>query len=52
MLPAGTPPNAIVYASGYITVRQMARSGLVVDVAGAILVALVCYFLAPWALGT
>jgi solute carrier family 13 (sodium-dependent dicarboxylate transporter), member 2/3/5 len=51
MLPAGTPPNAIVYSSGYITVPQMARSGLVVDIFGAILVAVICYFLAPWALG-
>lgn len=51
MLPAGTPPNAIVYSSGYITVPQMARSGLVVDIFGGILVAVICYFLAPWALG-
>jgi solute carrier family 13 (sodium-dependent dicarboxylate transporter), member 2/3/5 len=51
MLPAGTPPNAIVYSSGYITVPQMARSGLVVDIFGAVLVALICYFVAPFALG-
>ena len=51
MLPAGTPPNAIVYSSGYITVPQMARSGLVVDLFGAVLVACVCYFLVPWVLG-
>jgi sodium-dependent dicarboxylate transporter 2/3/5 len=51
MLPAGTPPNAIVYSSGYITVPQMARSGLVVDLFGAALVATICYFLVPWVLG-
>ena len=51
MLPAGTPPNAIVYSSGYITVPQMARSGLIVDIFGAVLVSLICYFVAPWALG-
>jgi len=51
MLPAGTPPNAIVYSSGYITVPQMARSGLMVDLCGAVLIAVVCYFIAPWALG-
>ncbi|MGZ8938725.1 MAG: SLC13 family permease, partial [Limisphaerales bacterium] len=52
MLPAGTPPNAIAYSSGYITVPQMARSGLVVDIFGAVLVSLICYFLVPWVLGT
>ncbi len=51
MLPAGTPPNAIVYSSGYITVPQMVRSGLVVDIFGAVLIAIICYFIAPWALG-
>jgi sodium-dependent dicarboxylate transporter 2/3/5 len=51
MLPAGTPPNAIVYSSGYITVPQMARSGLIVDIFGAVLVSLISYFLVPWVLG-
>lgn len=51
MLPAGTPPNAIVYASGYITVPRMVKCGFAVDLFGAILVATLCYFLAPWALG-
>lgn len=51
MLPAGTPPNAIVFASGYITVPQMARNGVLIDLFGAILVATLCYLLGPWALG-
>ena len=51
MLPAGTPPNAIVFASGYITVPQMARNGFLIDLFGMLIVATVCYLLAPWALG-
>jgi len=51
MLPAGTPPNAIVFASGYITVPQMARNGFLIDLFGMLLVATLCYLLAPWALG-
>jgi solute carrier family 13 (sodium-dependent dicarboxylate transporter), member 2/3/5 len=50
MLPAGTPPNAIVYSSGYITVPQMVRAGIAVDIFGALLVGTLCYFIVPWAL--
>jgi solute carrier family 13 (sodium-dependent dicarboxylate transporter), member 2/3/5 len=51
MLPAGTPPNAVAYSSGYITAPEMARCGIIVDIFGTILVAVICYFLAPLALG-
>jgi sodium-dependent dicarboxylate transporter 2/3/5 len=51
MLPAGTPPNAVVFSSGYISVVQMARSGLVVDIGGGVLIAAVAYFIVPLALG-
>jgi solute carrier family 13 (sodium-dependent dicarboxylate transporter), member 2/3/5 len=32
-----TPPDAIVYASGMIPITRMLRTGVVVDVIGAIL---------------
>ena len=32
MLPVGTPPNAIVYGSGLITLPQMVRAGLLLNV--------------------
>lgn len=50
MLPAGTPPNAIAYSSGYFTVPQMVRVGIVVDLAGILLVSLASLLLVPWAL--
>ncbi len=32
MMPVGTPPNAIVYGSGLITLPQMARAGMILNV--------------------
>jgi sodium-dependent dicarboxylate transporter 2/3/5 len=32
MLPVGTAPNAIVYGSGRVSIRDMVRAGLVVDI--------------------
>ncbi len=38
MLPVATPPNAIVYSSGWVTIPKMARAGVVLNFLGAILV--------------
>ena len=35
MLPVATPPNAIVYSSGWVTIPQMSRVGLALNFAGA-----------------
>lgn len=51
MLPAGTPPNAVVFSSGYIPVLSMVKAGIVVDLVGSLVIAVVCYFMVPWALG-
>jgi sodium-dependent dicarboxylate transporter 2/3/5 len=32
MLPVATPPNAVVFSGGYVTVPQMAKAGLVLNV--------------------
>jgi solute carrier family 13 (sodium-dependent dicarboxylate transporter), member 2/3/5 len=62
MLPVATPPNAIVFSSGYITAPQMARTGIGLNLIGAVLITLAIYLLAipvfgitltglpPWAL--
>lgn len=39
MMPAGTPPNAIVFSTGRLSVWQMARTGILLNVVGAVLAA-------------
>jgi sodium-dependent dicarboxylate transporter 2/3/5 len=38
MLPIGTPPNAIVFSSGYLHVNQMVKYGFVMNVISIILI--------------
>jgi sodium-dependent dicarboxylate transporter 2/3/5 len=42
-LPAGTPPNAIVFGSGYVTIPRMARTGVMLDLAAALLAGVWCW---------
>lgn len=40
MLPVATPPNAVVFGSGQITIAQMARVGIVLNLIGVVLITL------------
>ena len=51
MLPVATAPNTIVYASGHVHVRAMARSGALLDVAAALVITLLMFTIVPWATG-
>jgi sodium-dependent dicarboxylate transporter 2/3/5 len=51
MLPVATPPNAIVFGSGMITIPQMAKAGFVMNLVGIVLLSLVALLLAPQLLG-
>jgi len=47
MLPVATPPNAIVFASGYVTVPQMVRAGFALNIIGLLLIAGLATFIVP-----
>jgi solute carrier family 13 (sodium-dependent dicarboxylate transporter), member 2/3/5 len=47
MLPVATPPNAIVYASGLVPLRQMMRAGIWLDVTGAVTIWIFLRLLCP-----
>uniref|UniRef100_A0A7V4E1Y6 SLC13/DASS family transporter n=1 Tax=candidate division WOR-3 bacterium TaxID=2052148 RepID=A0A7V4E1Y6_UNCW3 len=38
MLPSGTPPNAIVFASGKVRIKDMAKTGIILNFLGTFLV--------------
>ncbi|MDG1875486.1 MAG: SLC13 family permease [Mariniblastus sp.] len=45
MLPVATPPNAIVFGSEKLTIREMAREGLILNLLGVVVVTAICYWL-------
>ncbi|WP_462254833.1 SLC13 family permease [Ferruginibacter sp.] len=47
MLPMGTPPNAIVFASGHIKIKDMIKAGFVLNIICIILITLFCWLLQP-----
>jgi solute carrier family 13 (sodium-dependent dicarboxylate transporter), member 2/3/5 len=50
-LPVATPPNAIVFGSGHVTVPQMVRAGIVLNVLATVLIIVTMATLAPLVYG-
>jgi len=48
MLPVATPPNAIVYASGHVSIAQMMRAGLALNLLAVVVIAVAIRLLLPW----
>ena len=47
MLPVGTPPNAIIFATGKLTIVEMVRVGFIVNLLAAVFIVLTVYYLVP-----
>lgn len=48
MLPVATPPNAIVFSSGYVSIPKMIRAGSILNLIGVGVLVVVALTLAPW----
>ena len=47
MMPIGTPPNAIVFGSGYIKLKDMLKAGFVMNLVSIIVITLFSWFVLP-----
>ena len=48
MLPVATPPNAVIFAGRYVGIAQMARAGLVLNLAGMVVITAFVGWWLPW----
>ncbi|MCM3906889.1 SLC13 family permease [Trueperella bernardiae] len=51
MLPVATPPNAIAYGSGYISIAQMVKAGLWLNILGIVMITVWTLVFGPMLLG-
>jgi sodium-dependent dicarboxylate transporter 2/3/5 len=47
MLPVATPPNAVVFGSGYLTIPDMMKAGIWMNILSIIILFFITYFLLP-----
>lgn len=47
MMPMGTPPNAIVFSSGHIKLKEMIKAGFVMNIISIVLIVLFTYYVVP-----
>lgn len=45
MLPVATAPNAIIFGSGKVSIREMARHGFAINLIGAVIISGICYII-------
>jgi sodium-dependent dicarboxylate transporter 2/3/5 len=47
MLPVATPPNAVVFGSGYLKIKDMTKNGLLLNIFSIFLIVVVVYYILP-----
>jgi solute carrier family 13 (sodium-dependent dicarboxylate transporter), member 2/3/5 len=52
MLPVATPPNAIVFGTNRLNIADMAKTGLIIDLVGAVIITIFTYFTVGTIFGT
>ena len=48
MLPVATPPNSVIFASGEVKIKTMAKTGFILNVVSISLISTVSLWLVPW----
>jgi solute carrier family 13 (sodium-dependent dicarboxylate transporter), member 2/3/5 len=51
MMPVATPPNAIVFGSGYIAIGQMIRAGIILNIIAVTLITIASFTVVGWVFG-
>jgi len=51
MLPVSTPPNAIVFSSGYIQIKDMVKTGVILNIISVIILTVSAFTIIKWAFG-
>lgn len=51
MLPVATPPNAVVFGSGYLQMKDMVKAGLWLNILSILIITLMVYYILPWLWG-
>ena len=52
MMPISTPPNAIVFSSGYISIKQMMKTGFLLNIMSILALVLAAFTIIKWVFGS